>query len=78
MEPAGFGQLDAAGGAVEQRGAQALFQPGDLMTDGALGDVQSLGRRLGSCRAGPPPRRRGYWRLLAARLHGRAGGFVVR
>jgi hypothetical protein len=40
---AGLGQLDAGARAVEQRHAELALEPGDLLAQGRLGDVQALG-----------------------------------
>ena len=41
---AGLGRLDAAAGAVEQLGAEALLERPHLERDGRLGDAEPLGR----------------------------------
>ena len=43
-EAAGFGELERACAALEQRGAQLLFQLLDLPAQRGLGDEQALGR----------------------------------
>ena len=66
QDRAGRRQLQAAGPAVEQPGADLALERGDLLRDGRLGQRQ-LARRPGE----GPPMRDGAERQDAARVHSR-------